>query len=71
MRKEREFGKITDSNVKRKFYIDYWQKDKNKRKSESNRQMKQNDRDRIMIINSKWESGRNLKLYKILYSIVD
>lgn len=53
MRKEREFGKITDSNVERKFYIDYREKDKKRKTSKSNRQTKRNDRGRIMIVNSK------------------
>lgn len=36
MRKEREFGNITDSNVERKFYIDYREKDK--KRKEDNKQ---------------------------------
>lgn len=53
MRQEREFGEIIDSNVEQKFCIDYREKDKKRKKSKSNRQTKENDRGRIMIINSK------------------
>lgn len=38
MRKERKFGKIIDSNIEQKFYIDYREEDKKRKKSKSNGQ---------------------------------